>query len=277
MRLRALTIIVMMFVLSLCLVQIAGATSVYAETSEGQFGEQKSAFNEAYTGYKNARDSYSSAKKELDSKESRTRQRLLQKAKTFMLHADRSAIRYLDVLKVRVEQVNGIPEDKRSAMLAEINRDSDWLLKTQTDIEKAKSIDELRDIAKRFREHWRNYRGVSKRMAGLILHEKLGAMILRAEGASSKVSELVVTIKAQGKDTSELEQLLSDFDGHIKIAKKKNEDARPYFESIPGAGETSSSFQEGMKLIREAHLELKEAHSTLSDISKELQLVAVDS
>jgi hypothetical protein len=161
-------------------------------------------------------------------------------------------------------------------MLAEIDRDSDWLVKTQADIEDAKSIDELRGIAKRFREHWRSYRGVSKRMAGLILHEKLGAMILRSEGASTKVGGLIATLKSQGKDTGELEQLLSDFNGHINIAKKKNEEARPYFESIPIAGETSSSFQEGMKLIREAHLELKEAHSTLSDISKELQLVAVE-
>ena len=276
MYLRALTIIFTLCVLGLGQVQMASAISGSAETAEGQFGEQKSAFNEAFTGYKNARDSYSTAKKELDSTKSKTRQRLLEKAKTFMLHADRSAIKYLDVLTVRVEQVNGIPEDKRSAMLAEINKDSDWLLKTQTDIEEAKSIDELRDIAKRFREHWRNYRGVSKRMAGLILHEKLGVMIVRAEGASSKVSEMVVTLKSQGKDTRELEGLLSDFNEHIDIAKKINEDARPYFESIPMAGETSSSFQEGMKLIRDAHLELKEAHSVLSDISKELQLVAVE-
>jgi exonuclease VII small subunit len=255
---------------------MVSATSGSADVAEGQFGEQKSAFNEAFTGYKNARDSYSTAKQELDSTRSKTRARLLEKAKTFMLHADRSALKYLDVLKARVEQVNGIPEDKRSAMLTEINEDSRWLLKTQADIERAKSIDELRDIAKRFREHWRNYRGVSKRMTGLILHEKLGAMIIRAEGASSKVSDMVDTLKLQGKDTGELEELLGDFNERIDIAKKKNEDAKTYFESIPVAGETSSSYQEGMKLIREANLELKEAHSTLSEISKELQLVTAD-
>ncbi|MDI6817417.1 MAG: hypothetical protein QME41_09595 [Actinomycetota bacterium] len=276
MYLRAVTIIFTLCVLSLGQVQMTSATSGSAEIAEGQFGEQKSAFNEAFAGYKNARDSYSNAKQELDDTKSKTRQRLLEKAKTFMLHADRSAIKYLDVLKVRVEQVNGIPEDKRAAMLAEINQDSEWLLRAQIDIQKAKSIDELREIAKRFREHWRNYRGVSKRMAGLILHEKLGAMIVRAEGASLKVSEMVVTLKSQGKDTRELEGLLGDFNEHIDIAKKNNEDAKPCFESIPMAGETSSSFQEGMKLIRDAHLELKEAHNILSDISEELQLVAVE-
>lgn len=275
---RLKTVMLSFILLTICLgsVQMAGATSPYAETDTGQFGEEKSAFNEAFSGYKNARDSYSTAKQQLDSAHSKTRQRLLEKAKTFMLHADRSALKYLDVLRVRVEQVNGIPEEKRAEMLAEIDRDSDWLVKTQADIEDAKSIDELRGIAKLFREHWRSYRSVSKRMAGLILHEKLGAMILRSEGASTKAGGLIATLKSQGKDTGELEQLLSDFNGHINIAKKKNEEARPYFESIPIAGETSSSFQEGMKLIREAHLELKEAHSTLSDISKELQLVAVE-
>ncbi|MBS3910202.1 MAG: hypothetical protein KGZ93_11390 [Actinobacteria bacterium] len=263
MYLRALTIVFTLCAFGLGQAQMTSAMSDSAEIAEGRFGKEKSAFSDAFTGYKNARDSYGTAKEGLDGTESKTRQRLLEKAKTFMLHADQSAIRYLDVLKVRIEQVNGIPEDKRSAMLAEINQDSEWLLRTRTDIKNAKSVDELREIAKRFREHWRNYRGVSKRMAGLILHEKLGAMIARSESASSKVSEMVVTLKSRGRDTRRLEGLLSDFKDHIDIAKKKNEDAKPYFESIPVDG------QEGMKLIRDAHLELKEAHSVLSDISQE--------
>lgn len=269
--LKILTVILFSCILAASPVCIAAASGATGEVVAAENAEQQNAFDNAFAGYKNARDLYSEAKQSVDNTRSRARQSLLDKGKAFMLHADKAAIRYLDVLRERIEQVEGIPDDRRQAMLDEIKADSEWLVAAQSDIENAQSIEELRDIAKQLREHWKNYRGASKRMAGLALHEKLAAMIARAEGASSRIASLITALKTEGKDTGALEESLKAFDRHVAAAKEKNNAAREHFENIPGAGDTNSSFKDGMKMIREAHRELKEAHGSLVDINKEIK------
>jgi exonuclease VII small subunit len=277
MELRMVSVKVLFVMLILCVLVPSTAQLACAKTgadqAAGQISEQQNAFDDAFAGYKDARDVYSDAKQETDDARGKTQLRLLDKAKMFMLHANKAAIRYLDVLTGRIEQVQGIPDDRREAMLKEIQADSEWLVKTQSDIKDAKSIDELRAVAKRFREHWRNYRGVSKRVSGLVLHEKLASMISRAETASVKVQGLTVALKGQGKDTGKIEDSLKELNSHLAAAKEKNVAAKVAFENRPSPADANSTFKEGMKLVKEAHRELKEAHSHLIDINKEIKSV----
>lgn len=271
MRRSIVTLLIAFIFISMA--QSASGSVLEPQEKVDKYQNVKEEFDNAVSSYRSARDIYNRSKQELEDIKGKGRLKLLDRAKDFVMHADKAAIRYLESLRSRVQLAQDVPEKKRVEMLAEIDKDIEWLVKTQTDIENAKSIDELRLIAKTVREHWRYYRGVSKRMSGQVLTAKITAMISRGENISTRTASIIEDLKSQGKDTVRLEQLLAEFNDRLSLAKEKNEEAGKQFQEIKSLEGANLTFKESMKLTKEAHRELKEAHGTIVDIGKELKIL----
>jgi len=259
--------------ISIILAQPAIASVSEKQEFRDKHYDSKKEFNNAISGYKNARDTYNKAKQDLENVKGRERLGLHEKAKEFVMHADKAAIRYLESLKSKVQLVQDIPDEKRNKMIAEIDRDIEWLVAAQTNIKNAENMDELRFVAREIREQWRQYRGSSKRMAGEVLTAKIANIISQGEEVSIKVAQLKEDFNSQGKDTLRLEQLISEFNGSLSRAREKNTVAQEKFAGIKSIRDANMVFKEGVKLIKEAHRELKEAHGIMVDIGKEVRVL----
>lgn len=270
---RTLTILIIMIMWA-SVSQQAIAGNFTQQVDVKPYEDMKDEFKDAIANYRDARDTYNQERRGLKAVNRQDSSRLLEKAKTYMIHVNKVALQHFESLVSRIQSVKDIPEEKRIALIAEVGSDMQLLTATQADIKNAKSMDELRAIAKTMRENWRTYRGASKRTSGQVLTTKIAIIVEHGESISAKITKLAERFKSQGKDITRLEQLLAEFNGKLLLAKEKNDTASTQFGSIRNLEDVRLTFKEGMKLVKEAHKEIKEAHGILIDIRSELKALS---
>jgi len=172
-----------------------------------------------------------------------------------------------------------LPESERQAIAAEIDQDIAWLndrlSKIQTD-----SPEQLKEEAKTIRQYWKTHRVRVKRIIGEVWAARINFAIGKTENLASKVSAKITELKAAGKDTSQLEAWLADFNQKLALAKEKYAAAKAKFQEIKGEpgfdpltelSQADQLFQAGHQFIIQANQYLKEAHAQLVKIIKEMK------
>lgn len=259
------------FVIGVLLFSMLGMPLLNAQIAE-KYQQAKKNYLNAVKVYNEARKDFITAKNKYKQyKRAENRELAFEKAKDFLLKADRAMIRYLKMLRVRVEFARGITEEERQRTLEKIDSYITWLEEKQPEIESANSPKELKEIARQVSDEWKEIRVEAKRIVGKILCYKIDNIISKAEAISEKLSDRIQELKEEGKDTSELEALLSDFNEKIALAKEKNELAREKFKEVSSIKEMDKLFREGHAFIKEANKYLRDAYKDLKEIHRKLK------
>lgn len=196
-----------------------------------------------------------------------------EKARAFLEKTVDVLIKKLESLKNWVSNRRALSESERQAIVAEIEQDINWLQNKKAGIATA-SPDQIKEKAKEIREYWKNHRVKVKRIIGQIWAARLSWAIERFETVSSKIAAKIEELKAAGKDTSQLEAWLADFNQKIGIAKEKRDKAKEKYQAISSLADANQLFKEAHQFIKEANQYLREAHKKLVDIVKEIRRLA---
>jgi len=194
-------------------------------------------------------------------------------ARNFLQRTVNVLIRRLQSLKNWVSNRRALPESERQTIVSEIDQDINWLESKKTGIDTA-SPAQIKEKAKEIREYWKNHRLKVKRVIGQIWAARLSWAIGRFETVSSKVAAKIEELKALGKDTSQIETWLTDFNQKIDIAKEKRDKAREKYQAISSLADANQLFKQAHQFIREANQYLRQAHRKLVDIVKEMKKLA---
>ena len=178
----------------------------------------------------------------------------------------------LETIRTKAEHIRGISESERQTILAEINEDINWLKERQPKIDNATPT-QIKEEAKIIRSYWKNIKVKIKKETGQILAARITFVITKAENFSTKIASKIDELNAAGKDTSQLEILLDDFNQKIDLAKTKYEAAKEKFAAISNLAESDQLFRQGHQFIKEAHSYIKEAYQKLREIVKEIKSV----
>ena len=195
-------------------------------------------------------------------------------ARNFLERTVEVLIKKLESLKNWVSNRRALSESERQAIVAEIDQDIAWLQDKKSGIATA-SPAQIKEKAKVIRDYWRNHRIFVKRIIGQIWGARLDWVIERFETVSSKISAKIDELKAAGKDTSQLEAWLTDFNQKIEIAKEKREKARAKYQAISSLADANELFKQAHQFIKEANQYLRDAHKRLIDIVKEMKKMVI--
>ena len=195
-------------------------------------------------------------------------------ARNFLERTVEVLIKKLESLKNWVSNRRALSESERQAIVAEIDQDIAWLQDKKSGIATA-SPAQIKEKAKVIRDYWRNHRIFVKRIIGQIWGARLDWVIERFETVSSKISAKIDELKAAGKDTSQLEAWLTDFNQKIEIAKEKREKAREKYQAISSLADANELFKQAHQFIKEANQYLRDAHKRLIDIVKEMKKMVI--
>jgi len=196
-----------------------------------------------------------------------------EKAREFLEKTVDVLIKKLESLKNWVSNRPSLPESERESIVAEIEEDINWLESKKTEISTA-SPAQIKEKAKEIREYWKDHRVYVKKIIGQIWTARLSWVIERFETVSSKVSAKIEELKAAGKDTSQLEAWLADFNQKIEIAKEKRNKAKEKYQAISSLADANKFFKQVHQFIKEANQYLREAHQKLVEIVKEMKKLA---
>ncbi len=234
--------------------------------------------------YKNARQNFLSARTKYQQLKTAENKNILEDAaKNYLEKAVSSLIKRLETIKNWVSNRRALPEAERASIIAEIDKDINWLQERVAKIQNA-DPSQIKEEAKTVRQYWKAHRNRVKSIIGQIWAARIHFVITKAEDFSTKLSAKIEELKAAGKDTSQLEAWLADFNQKISLAKEKYEAAKEKFQAIKGEigfdpmqefSEADRLFRQGHQFIKEANQYIRQAHAQLVQIVKEMKKMAV--
>lgn len=268
------------------LVGLIGAT-VFAQTLKERDAAAKAKYQQANSQYQKEVNFYKSARQDFlnarvkyqQFKNAENKKDLEDKTRNFLGKSVNSLIKRLEAIKNWVSNRRALPESERQAIVVEIDQDIAWLNARLPNIQTASPV-QIKEEAKTLREYWKNHRAKVKRIIGQIWAARINFVIAKAESFSSKVSAKIDELKVAGKDTSQLETWLADFNQKLVLAKEKHEAAKtkfkaikgePGFDSITELAEADILFREGHQFIKEVNQYIRQAHAQLIQIVKEMK------
>lgn len=236
------------------------------------YQQAKQEYLQAVAVYRQARQDFLTAKEKLEAARTAPQTKaVLEKAKDFMLKADQTAIKYLIMIRKKVEASSGLSERERQASLNEIDSDISWLTSKQAEISSATTKEELKNLASQVKNHWQNIRTKVKRITGQISAAKVNLVLTKLEETGNRVQAGIKKAKSAGRETSQLEAWFVDYQKNLNLAKEKYETAKTKFAAISNLEEANQLFDQGTAFIKEANQYLRLAHRNLKEIVKELK------
>ena len=195
----------------------------------------------------------------------------LDKAKTRLNNALDKAITKLQNFKSKVENRKVLEQTDKDYILSKIDEHISYYEGKKDEVNSAATIAELRVISKEIKSKWAETRRGMKWTAGFVLNVHVKTAIEKGEKVSARVQAKIDELKSQGKDTSELEAWLADFNAKLEDAKKKYEAAKEKFRS----GEIDTR-EEAEQFIREGHAYIKEARQYIKEAKAQLRKIVAE-
>jgi len=252
------------------------------EAAKAKYQQAWGQYQKEVNFYKSARQDFLNAKTKYQQfKNAENKKALEDAARNYLEKAVTSLIKRLETIKNWVSNRGALPESEKQAIIAEIDQDINWLNERLPKIQTA-SPDQIKEEAKTVRQYWKTHRVRVKRIIGEVWAARINFVIGKAESFSSKVSAKIDELKAAGKDTSQLEAWLADFNQKLALAKEKYAAAKAKFQEIKGEpgfdpltelNQANQLFQEGHQFIIQANQYIKEAHAQLVKIVKEMRKI----
>lgn len=127
---------------------------------------------------------------------------------------------------------------------------------------------ELGDSAKHIRSIWNDARKNHIVSAGKNIDNKINAIIKTSDALIIRLENEIATMKENGEDVEELEELLAQYKERINDANKSREQARNIYQDENGTN--AQNMQEANAYLQQAGKDIKESNVILRNMLKEL-------
>ncbi len=121
------------------------------------------------------------------------------------------------------------------------------------------------------KDKWQEIKPAAKRIVGKLLNARIQYTINTAKEIAAAAQTKIDALKAEGKDTAELEQLLADFNTWIATAQEKHDAAKAKWQEITNIREADALLKEADAFLREAHKAVVQAHTKLKKLAGQIK------
>ena len=240
---------------------------------EEDFKGAKERYNAAKNGLKEARKAFDDAKKAGDPEAT------MEAAKEYLLLAVDIEIAALEKIKGKVEASEELTEDEAAEILADIEVKITKLEDARAAVEAATTKEEVQEAARTILGIARKIKVRFARHVTRIKFQQVGAVVGRSSHLEERFDCAVATLEEQDVDTTLIQDLMDEFSAKVEAAKNKHSQANVLLKEAKelretddtGEGQVSGKVQESRKLLQEAQSDLKNAHTILKDILREVK------
>ena len=237
--------------------------------------------------FKGAKERYNAAKNELkdarkafdDAKKAGDPEATMEAAKEYLLLAVDIEIAALEKIKGKVEASEELTEDEAAEILADIEVKITKLEDARAAVEAATTKEEVQEAARTILGIARKIKVRFARHVTRIKFQQVGAVVGRSSHLEERFDCAVVTLEEQDVDTTIIQDLMDEFSAKVESANDKHSQANVLLKEAKelretddtGEGQVSGKVQESRKLLQEAQSDLKNAHTILKDILREVK------
>ena len=242
------------------------------ENARDKFSDAKEKYSEAKEKYSDARLKFNETKEKLaecgdnNSTEcAQLREEIIEQAKEQLLKTADLMIEHLNKLISKIESSEDLTDEEANESIEKLNAQISEIEAIKAKIEAAQTKEEITAAAKELRSKLADLKRSSDVHAGSVVNARIGGIIVKSKQLETKLSNILERMAEQGKNTSEIEPLIADFNA------KLDEAITHYNLSVEKFREAKATTPPNTDLIREAQNHLKEAHKSLQDAQKILK------
>lgn len=191
------------------------------------------------------------------------RERILWDVRQQLTQKVNSAISYLNELRSIVDSLDEFTVKEKKEIKSELTGYINFFENKKSEINTAETREEFIFLVREMLDKWGGAMLYKESREGLIVTSKFDDVIVKAEGLSDRIDTETSRLEADGRDTTKLVELHTNFDAEISSAEKKVSDAKGEFRSINN--------QKGYNLLAEAKKSLYAAYRILRDIIGEFR------
>lgn len=243
------------------------------DAAKTQYDKTRQAYQNEVSAYKTARQNFMNAKTKFQKAKNATNKTEYEaQAKTFLQKSISAMIHYLQAVRNKTENVRGISDADKTNILADIDKDINWLTAEQEKLGSATTTEQLKEKATVIREYWNTAKTTFKKASAKIWIARLNFLIAKAEGLSEKTNAKIQELKTVGKNTSKLEAWQKELNQKIdaaKVDKLKAEEQLPNISNV----NADQIFKTIRRFVQDANQYMRKAHSQLAQIVQELKKV----
>ncbi|SFM58181.1 hypothetical protein [Methanolobus profundi] len=154
-------------------------------------------------------------------------------------------------------------------LLDEDNEYIDDLEDERDNVEDATTREELADSAKNIKEIWNDARKDRVTASSKAIDNKINAVLKTSENLVVRLENEIATMKENGEDVEDLEEMLDEYKELIDDAKENQEQARNTY--MNGNGNNGENIREANRYIVKAGEDIKDANAILRKMLQELK------
>jgi hypothetical protein len=236
--------------------------------------------------YANAEKRYNQAKNEFKGEklawqralESGNETAAIEHAKNYLDDAADMIIESLEKVRAKVAGSDDLTEEEAKLALAEIDARIERMEDLKEELAKADTKEEVKAVGKEIIAAWSLTRYRLQLHAETLVRGNIGEILSRSSALEAHLERVITEMEDANVSNSTIASLddkVDDFSDLIASAREKYDDANALFEE---AKETDDrvKFDESKELMRAAHSDLKEAHTILMSIVKEIKKSGFD-
>ena len=250
---------------------IKTAKEVY-EHSRERYRKFRDRYEDKRNDFVKAEKKFREARKKFRlSRDSLSRDELVNRTRDYLEKAIDQMISHLDIMKYRIENSDraDILPDAASNIAMHISQLED----IKTKVELAETPDELQDVAHELKDQWLRIRLETRYYAGILINHRLDRFITKSDNVSMRMDDVLGKLKDEGKETAELEEIASNFNELVKEARDRHEESLDLYETHPGfdSNGTVTDIDQARDFLNQAFKAQKETLKTLKAAGRELK------
>ncbi|MDY0386891.1 MAG: hypothetical protein RBT65_07130 [Methanolobus sp.] len=137
------------------------------------------------------------------------------------------------------------------------------------DVEDASNRAELAESAKNIRNIWNDARKNRMLSSAKLIDNKISEVVKTSDALMLRLENEIATMKENGEDVEELEDMLAEYKEFMNSAKKNQEQAGNAYRN--GKGSNGENVREANRYIMQAEEDIKDANGLLKSMLSELK------
>ena len=197
----------------------------------------------------------------------------LQPSKDYLNNLIDLMVSHINVVEEHVLNNSRLSDSDKNSIIAELESDASTLQSLKSEVDAAQTKAEVRAVAVKVRDEWKQSRVTIKKYAAFIVAANLESVIDKFELQVGNLNARVEALKSKGYDTSKVKSALTDAESKIADARAKIAQAKELFLSINSEDDLNTKFKEGRDLLNDARKSavdaVKEVRSAIRETIQE--------
>ncbi|MDP3964460.1 MAG: hypothetical protein Q8Q20_02230 [bacterium] len=175
---------------------------------------------------------------------------------------------YYVLISTQLENGAGISDTDRQTLNDGIAAEQTWLQSQRVEISEAQTSQTISSVANSISEHLNEQGGFANSIVGLLSASRMNRAVSKLQAASDRSADFLVSLKAIGRDTTELDTLQAGLVETINEANGLTEEAETDFRVLSGSG-SYLQYEEARLTLASAAEKAASAQATLQAIVTE--------